>query len=54
MRDSAGTALRKQAIHLVIVGIHFDQSRMFDLMCYAKADPVTNTFPVLGINKDIG
>lgn len=45
--DTARTALRKQAIDLIIAGIHFDESRMFDLLRYVQADPATNAIPVL-------
>lgn len=34
-------------LDLVLCGIHFDDSRMFDLLRYAKADPVLRGVPFL-------
>ena len=42
--DEALAALR-DGVDLVICGIHFDQSRMFDLLRLAKADRATRDTP---------
>lgn len=45
--DQARQALRANEIDLAIAGIHFDESRMFDLLRYAQADPATDGIPFL-------
>jgi response regulator RpfG family c-di-GMP phosphodiesterase len=47
--EQAQHALRGGDIDLVIGGIHFDESRMFDLLRYAQADPTTRAIPFLCI-----
>jgi hypothetical protein len=42
--------LRPTRIDLVLCGLYFDESRMFDLLRYAKADPVTACIPFFCIN----
>lgn len=45
--EEARQALFGGGIDLIIAGIHFDESRMFNLLRYAQADPVTNGIPFL-------
>jgi CheY-like chemotaxis protein len=38
-------SLMKGGVDLVVCGVHFDDSRMFDLLRLAKADPQTRALP---------
>jgi PleD family two-component response regulator len=40
-------ALRAERFTLVIIGMHFDESRMFELLQYVKALPDYNEVPVI-------
>lgn len=40
-------SLLKGGADLIVCGIHFDESRMFDLLRVAKADPATRPIPFL-------
>lgn len=44
--DEAVSLLRK-GVDLIVCGIHFDDSRMFDLLRLTKADPSTRAIPFL-------
>ena len=44
--DEAISLLRK-GVDLIVCGIHFDDSRMFDLLRLAKADPSIQAVPFL-------
>jgi hypothetical protein len=44
--DEAVSLLRK-GVDLLVCGIHFDDSRMFDLLRLAKADPSIRAIPFL-------
>jgi SpoU rRNA methylase family enzyme len=40
-------ALRAQAFHLVVIGMHFDDSRMFELLQYVRGLPAYKEVPVV-------
>lgn len=45
----------RSGVDLIICGIHFAESRMFDLLRLAKADPATRGIPFLCIRyRDLG
>jgi CheY-like chemotaxis protein len=48
----AEAILADQQVNAIICGIHFDDSRMFDLLAFAKAHPSTKAIPFL-IFRDI-
>jgi hypothetical protein len=46
--------LLDESIDLIICGMHFDDSRMFDLLQYAKSNPKTRSIPFLCIKSNQG
>ena len=50
----AQVALARERFALAIMGVHFDQSRMFDLISYARASALNRDVPivcVLGVRR---
>jgi hypothetical protein len=50
----AQAALARESFALAIIGVHFDESRMFDLVSYARASPLNRGVPivcVLGVRR---
>ena len=45
--DEAMRALRHRAFHLVVIGLHFDESRMFELLRYVRGLPAYKDVPVI-------
>jgi CheY-like chemotaxis protein len=45
--DDAVSALHSETFDLVMIGLYFDESRMFELLHYIKSDPVLERLPVL-------
>jgi CheY-like chemotaxis protein len=42
-------SMAPQKIDLIICGLHFDESRMFDFLRYVKADPDTRSIPFISV-----
>jgi hypothetical protein len=52
----AQVALARERFALAIMGVHFDDSRMFDLISYARASPLNRSVPivcVLGMRRKL-
>ena len=50
----AQAALARERFALAIIGVHFDESRMFDLVSYTRASPLNRGVPivcVLGVRR---
>ena len=50
----AQAAFARESFALAIIGVHFDESRMFDLVSYARASPLNRDVPivcVLGVRR---
>lgn len=45
--EAARQVLLAGGIDLIIGGIHFDESRMFNLLRYAQADPASSDIPFM-------
>jgi CheY-like chemotaxis protein len=45
--DNAKQALLAGDFDLIIVGVHFDESRMFDLLRHIRGEPQTRDMPVV-------
>jgi PleD family two-component response regulator len=45
--DQAIRILRRGWFHLVVIGMHFDESRMFELLRYVRALPAYKDVPIL-------
>jgi hypothetical protein len=54
--DEAQAALARERFALAIMGVHFDDSRMFDLISYARASSLNRGVPivcVLGVRRKL-
>jgi len=40
-------ALRHDSFHMILIGMHFDESRMFDLLQYVRAMPTCKDVPII-------
>jgi hypothetical protein len=52
----AQVALARERFALALMGVHFDESRMFDLVSYARASPLNRGVPivcVLGVRRKL-
>lgn len=52
----AAAALDKNKINLIVCGLHFEQSRMFDFLRIVQADPKTRSIPFIcfrDLNSDL-
>jgi DNA-binding NarL/FixJ family response regulator len=47
-------SLLAEDIAIVLCGLHFDEGKMFDLLRYAKADPMTREIPFLCVKSTEG
>lgn len=45
--EAAKVSLRKEAIDVVVCCVYFDESRMFDLLRFMRADPAVTSVPIL-------
>lgn len=52
--EEAQLVLLNEDIDLLMCGVYFDESRMFDLLRFAKAHPRTSAIPILCIKATPG